>query len=452
MSYSYSQPHHRSDALLAEMKTLFPVLMDLSLGRIRRLLDKLGNPERRLPPVVHIAGTNGKGSTTAFLRAIAEAAGLRPHVYTSPHLVTFHERIALPGPDGRAAPIAEDHLVDLLTHVRDINAGEPITFFEITTAAALLAFAETPADLVILEVGLGGEFDTTNVVDRPQLCVITPVSMDHAEKLGGTLASIAAAKAGILKRDTPAVISAQEPIALDVIRAKAKALAAPLFVWGEDYDAFVQNGRFVWQTESDLLDLPKPGLVGRHQVINAGAAVTAAVQLKPVFGWSEHAIGQGISKARWPARMQRLGTGPLAERAGSGIELWLDGGHNPAGGIAIAQTLADLDEQRPLPVVLIAGMMGLKDARGFLQPFVGLAQRLVAVPIPGAHERPHPPEDLARIATGLGMRAETATDIGAALDHVAATADGPVRVLITGSLYLAGHVLALQAGVVQQSN
>jgi dihydrofolate synthase/folylpolyglutamate synthase len=442
----------RSDALLADMKTLFPVLIDLSLGRIQRLLAALGHPERRLPPVVHIAGTNGKGSTTAFLRAMAEAAGLRAHVYTSPHLVTFHERIALPGADGRTQPIDEDHLVEVLGRVRDVNAGAPITFFEITTAAALLAFAETPADVVLLEVGLGGEFDTTNVVERPALCMITPVSLDHAEKLGGTLASIAAAKAGILKRDVPAVISAQEPVALDVIRARAKVLASPLFVWGEDFDAFAQQGRLVYQTEHDLLDLPLPGLLGRHQIVNAGAAVAAAVQLKPTLGWSEAAIGEGVAKARWPGRMQRLGAGPLAERAGPRVELWLDGGHNPAGGIAIAQTLADLDEQRPLPVVLIAGMMGLKDARGFLQPFAGLAQRLIAVPIPGAHERPHPPEDLATLAQSVGLPAEVAASVPAALDQLAATLDRPTRVLITGSLYLAGHVLALQTASTPQSN
>jgi dihydrofolate synthase/folylpolyglutamate synthase len=434
----------RSDALLAEMKTLFPVMMDLSLGRIERLLAALGHPERRLPPVVHVAGTNGKGSTTAFLRAMAEAAGLRAHVYTSPHLVRFHERIAVAGEGAATRPISEEALVDVLTRVRDVNAGAPITFFEITTAAAFLAFAERPADVVLLEVGLGGEFDTTNVVERPRLCLITPVSMDHVEKLGGTLAKIAAAKAGILKRDVPAVIGPQEPEALDVIRAKARTLSAPLTVWGEDFDAFAQNGRLVWQTEYELLDLPLPGLVGRHQIINAGTAVAAAVELKPVLGWTDDAIGEGLARARWPARMQRLSNGPLADRAGSRVELWLDGGHNPAGGSAIAQTLADLDEQRPMPVVMIAGMMGLKDAAGFLTPFRGLVRQVLTVPIPGAHERPHEPDALADIARRLGLDAEPASSVGEALDRIAASIDRPTRVLITGSLYLAGHVLALQ--------
>lgn len=442
----------RSDALLAEMKTLFPVLMDLSLGRIQRLLAALGHPERRLPPVVHIAGTNGKGSTTAFLRAISEAADVRAHVYTSPHLIDFHERIALGGVDGMTRSISEDHLVEALSRVRDANAGAPITFFEITTAAALLVFSEEPADVVLLEVGLGGEFDTTNVVDRPHLCVITPVSMDHVEKLGGTLASIAAAKAGILKRDVAAVIGPQEPDALDVIRTRARKLAAPLTVWGEDFDAFVQNGRLVWQTEHELLDLPPPGLVGRHQIINAGVAVAAAAQLKPVLEWSEDAIGQGIARAKWPARMQRLTTGPLADRAGSSVELWLDGGHNPAGGTAIAQTLADLDEQRALPVVMVVGMMGLKDAAGFLAPFRGLVQKLYTVPIPGAHERPHDPAVLAEIGRGIGFSGEVCGDVVDAIDRIAAGIDRPTRVLITGSLYLAGHVLALQAGTRARSN
>jgi dihydrofolate synthase/folylpolyglutamate synthase len=435
-----------SDRLLAELKTLHPLLIDLSLGRMRRLLDKLGKPERRLPPVVHIAGTNGKGSTTAYLKAITEAAGKRCHVYTSPHLVRFHERIALAGADGIARPIGEDALVDVLTRVARINAGDNITFFEITTAAALVAFSETPADAVLLEVGLGGDFDSTNVVDRPALSIITPVSMDHAEKLGHTLARIAASKAGILKPDCQAVISQQESEALDVIRARARAVRAPILVWGEDFDAYEQNGRLVYQTEDEVLDLPLPALMGRHQIVNAGAVVAASQNLAPLLGLTTDAIAKGLRTVIWPARMQQLGSGRLATLAGPHAELWLDGGHNPAGGAAMAQTLADLEEKRSKPLTLIVGMLASKDAANFLKPFAGLAHGIITVPIPGAHEKPMPPADLAALAVKLGFRAETATDVPTALERLARRNPAPHRVLITGSLYLAGHVLAFDQG------
>jgi dihydrofolate synthase / folylpolyglutamate synthase len=452
MSTLPSATTRRSDSLLAELKTLHPMLIDLSLGRIQGLLGKLGHPERALPPIVHIAGTNGKGSTTAYLRAIAEAAGKRVHAYTSPHLVHFHERISLAGQDGVSRPVSEDHLIELLTRVKAGNGTDQMTFFEITTAAAFLAFRETPADLILLEVGLGGDFDATNVIDRPALSVITPVSMDHAEKLGNTLAKIAATKAGILKRDCPAVISAQDPEALDVIRDTARRVRAPIEVWGEDFDAFEQNGRLIYQTENTLLDLPLPGLVGRHQIINAGAAVAAALSLRAALDLTEDAIGRGVANARWPARMQRIVSGPLLELAGPHVELWLDGGHNPAGGQAVAQSLADIEDKRSMPLVMIVGMLGLKDAAGFLAPFRGLARDLIAVPIPGAHEKPHEPADLASIAIKTGIPASTATSVPAALQHIARQAQGPVRVLIAGSLYLAGHVLALQLGTTPQSN
>ncbi len=441
-----------SDRLLAELKTLHPMLIDLSLGRIKRLLTKLGHPETKLPPIVHIAGTNGKGSTTAFLRAVTEAAGKRAHVYTSPHLVHFHERISLADADGISRSIGEAQLVDLLGRVKRANAGDSMTFFEMTTAAAFLAFSETPADVIILEVGLGGDFDATNVIDRPALSIITPISMDHAEKLGDTLGKIAATKSGILKRDVPAVISVQEPEALDVIRAQARKVRAPIMVWGEDYDAFEQSGRLIYQTENELLDLPLPGLIGRHQIVNAGATIAAALLLKPTLGLTENCIGQGIASARWPGRMQRLSTGLLANRAGPRVELWLDGGHNPAGGHAIAQTMADFEEKRSMPLIMIVGMMGLKDAAGFLQPFHGLAQKILTVPIPGAHEKPFDPAELADVAGKVGLTAETATDVMAAIDHIVAGTSGPTRVLITGSLYLASHVLALQLGTSAQSN
>ena len=444
-----------SAKLLAEMKLLHPMLIDLSLGRVERLLGKLGNPHRKLPPAVHVAGTNGKGSVTAYLKAILEAAGARVHVYTSPHLVRFHERIELAGPDGKAAPIAEDTLVDVLTRTLATNAHDDITQFEITTAAAFLAFAEHPADVLLLEVGLGGRLDATNVVEKPVLDVITPISLDHAEKLGATIGRIAYEKAGILRGGVPAVISQQEPEAEDVIRAEALKVGAPLIVWGEHFDAYEQRGRLVVQLEDLLLDLPLPSLVGRHQIVNAGTAVAAALRLStslPDLGLGERAIEQGLTAARWPARMQRLDSGPLPTLLRSGAELWLDGGHNPAAGAALAQTLADLEERSPKPLHIIVGMMGLKDAAGFLAPFRGLARHVMTVPIPGAHEAPHAPETLAETAREVGLNAESAGDVIAALKRTDAAEPGPKRVLICGSLYLAGHVLGLQEGVEPQAN
>lgn len=439
-----------SDELLAALKRLHPKLIDLSLGRIERLLGRLGNPHLSLAPVVHIAGTNGKGSVTAFLRAMFEAQGLAVHVYTSPHLVRFHERIVLAGRRGEpGAPIGEDALVDVLMRTEAINAGDDITQFEITTAAALLAFAEHPADVVLLEVGLGGRLDATNVVPNPRLCVITPVSMDHAEKLGATIGLIAAEKAGILKPGVTAVISEQADEGATVIEARAAEIGAPLLKWGEDFTAFDQGGRLVVQTGERLLDLPLPNLVGRHQIVNGGTAVMAALAYG---GVGEAAIARGLQSARWPARFQRLATGPLPGLLSPACELWLDGGHNPAGGQALAQTVADLEERSPRPLHLIVGMMGLKDAGGFLAPFAGLARTVTAVPIPGAHEMPHAPETVAAAARTVGMEARTAADVASALADLEHRYPVPKRVLICGSLYLAGQVLALQDGVVAQSN
>lgn len=444
-----------SAQLLAEMKLLHPQLIDLSLGRVERLLAKLGDPHKRLPPCVHIAGTNGKGSVTAYLKAMIEATGARVHVYTSPHLVRFHERIELAGADGQARPIAEDTLVDVLVRTQATNGRDDITQFEITTAAAFLAFAEHPADVLLLEVGLGGRLDATNVVDRPALDIITPVSLDHAEKLGATLGKIAYEKAGILRKGVPAVISQQEPEAEDVIRTEALRVGAPLMVWGEDFDAYEQRGRLVVQSEEELLDLPLPALIGRHQIVNAGTAVAAALRLRaclPQLDLYEWAIEEGLTSARWPARMQRLDSGPLPSLLKPGSELWLDGGHNPAAGAALAQTLADLEERSPKPLHLVVGMMGLKDSAGFLSAFRGLARHVVTVPIPGAHEAPHAPEALAETARSVGLKAECAGDIAAALKRTDQIEPGPKRILICGSLYLAGHVLGLQEGVEPQAN
>ncbi len=440
------------DDILARLKRLHPMLIDLSLGRSERLLARLGDPQKRLPPVIHIAGTNGKGSTTAYLKAMLEAAGKRTHVYTSPHLVRFNERIVVPGTDGIGRPIDEVLLADYLERVERVNAGDAITFFEVTTAAAFLAFAEIAADAVILEVGLGGDFDATNVIDNPALTIITPVAMDHAEKLGDTLAKIARVKAGILKRGVPGVISLQQPEALDVIHRRAADVGASLTVWGQDFDTFTQRGRLVYQSESEVLDLPPPALIGRHQVVNAGTSIAAVKTLK-FADISARAIERGLTEVRWPARMERLASGgKLTARLPAAAELWLDGGHNPHCGQAIAQTLADLEDRAPKPLYLVVGMMGQKDAAGFLAPFRGLARRVITVPIPGAHEAPHSPEELAHIALKLGFTAEAASGVPAALDRISAAEAGPVRVLICGSLYLAGQVLALQHGLETQTN
>ena len=440
-----------SDELLARLRTLHPRLIDLSLGRIEVLLAKLGNPQDRLPPVIHVAGTNGKGSTAAFLKAMLQAAGKRVHVYTSPHLVRFHERIELAGADDKARPIGEAELVELLERVARVNAGDAITFFEITTAAAFLAFAERPADALILEVGLGGRLDATNVGERPALSIITPVSLDHADKLGATVPEVAGEKAGILKPGVTAVVSRQPPEAGAVIAAAAERVAAPLVVWGQDYEAFEQRGRLIYQSAERLMDLPLPALMGQHQIVNAGTAIAAALQLKRL-GIADAAIERGLVDVRWPARMQPLNNGPLSRLLVPGSELWLDGGHNPAGAEAIAQTLAELEERAPKPVGLVVGMMGQKDASAFFKHFGGLVRRVVTVPIPGAHDHPHDPAALAGIAASAGLAAEAAGGVEAAIRRLQQAESGPLRILICGSLYLAGQVLALQEGVQAQMN
>jgi dihydrofolate synthase / folylpolyglutamate synthase len=435
------------DDLLARMKQLHPLLIDLSLDRVERLLAELGSPHERLPPIVHIAGTNGKGSTIAFLKAMLEAAGKRVHVYTSPHLVRFNERIALGGPNG-AQPIDEDALTGLLSRVEKVNAGQPITFFEITTAAAFLAFAEHPADFLLLEVGLGGRLDTTNVVAKPALTVITPISMDHADKLGDTVEKIASEKAGIMKPGVVCVVARQAPEVDDVLHDEARRRGARLVRWGEHFDAFAQRGRLVFQREDRLLDLPLPALIGPHQIVNAGTSVAAALEL----GLDERAIAPGLTGARWPARMQLLGRGALTSDVRPDCEVWLDGGHNPAAGEVLARAVADLEERAPRPLALIVGMMGQKDAAGFLQPFAGLARQVVTVPVPGAHLPPVKPEALANVARAVGHNATAAESVKQALEIAARTTEGPLRILICGSLYLAGHVLALQDGRETQSN
>jgi len=440
-----------SDQVLAELKALHPRRIDLSLGRIERLLGRLGDPHNRLPPVIHVAGTNGKGSLTAYLKAMLQAAGRRVHVYTSPHLVRFHERIELAGAGGPAAPIGEGALVDYLTRVEQANDGDVVTFFEITTAAAFLAFAEHPADALILEVGLGGRLDATNVVSRPALSVITPISLDHTEWLGARVDEIAREKAGILKPGVAAVISQQPFEALNAIAARAEAIGAPLTIWGQDYEAFEQRGRLVYQSAEQLMDLPLPALIGQHQIVNAGTAIAAAQHLKALGLGQAPTIERGLVEVRWPARMQRLTKGPLAQRVTNGSELWLDGGHNAAGGAAIAQTLGELEERAPKPVGLVLGMLDSKDAAGFLAPFTGLVRHVRTVPIAGT-EAAQDARALAGVAANVGLAALPAADVESAVLDLMAAEAAPIRILICGSLYLAGQVLAQQDGVQAQAN
>ncbi len=418
-----------SDIILTRMMSLHPKVIDLTLDRVWQLLEQLGNPQDRLPPVVHIAGTNGKGSTQAMIRAGLEAQGQSVHAYTSPHLARFHERIRLAG-----KLIDEDALTALLDRVEQTNGDVPITYFEITTVAALLAFADTAADYTLLEVGLGGRLDATNVVDTPALTVITPVDLDHQSFLGDTLPLIAAEKAGIIKRGVTCVVGSQHEAALEVIEDRAARLGAPLLTHGQHWQASEERGRLIYQDERGLLDLPLPVLPGPHQIGNAGMAIAALRHL--TADPAEEACEAAVTRVSWPARMQRLTEGDLVDLAAP-AELWLDGGHNPAAGRMLAQTLKSLP---PKPTHLICGMLNTKDITGYLTPLAQQAITLTAVSIPG-ETATIPADETARIAADAGIAATTAPDVQTALR--ALSARGPGRVLICGSLYLAGHVLRL---------
>lgn len=431
-----------SDALIGRFLALHPKTIDLSLGRIERLLARLGHPERRLPPTIHVAGTNGKGSTIAFMRAILESAGLAVHVYTSPHLVRFHERIRL-GRFGGGRYVTEERLVEALRRCEAVNTGEPITVFEITTAAALLIFAEEPADVLLLEVGLGGRCDATNVIDRPAAAVVTPIGYDHAEYLGTTIPAISREKAGIFKRGCPAVIAPQDYREADeTLRAEAERLgASPVFVGMQDFSIHEEAGRLVYQDERGLLDLPLPRLVGRHQFVNAGTAI-AALRAAGFEHFETSAFEVGLTRAEWPGRLQRLRQGRLPEIAPEGSELWLDGGHNPDGGRVLAAAMADQSERNDAPLVLIAGMLGTKDSQAFFKNFAGLAREVVAVPIAGQIAA-RPADEVAAIASSVGLMASTASSVESALASLKKFVwERPPRILICGSLYLAGEVLA----------
>lgn len=429
-------PIRASDEVILRLRAHHPSLIDLTTGRVERLLAALGDPHKRLPPVIHVAGTNGKGSTVAYLRAIAEAAGLRVHAITSPHLVRFAERIRLAG-----TLITDAQLSDLIERVEAANAGQPISFFEITTVLAIQAFAETPADLCIVEVGLGGRFDATNVFDAPAVSVITPVDYDHLEMLGPELSKIAWEKAGVIKAGRPAVVARQMEEAEAVILKEAEDLAAPVTLMGRDIDAWEERGRLMVQMPDRLYDLPAPSLFGGHQFANAGVAVAAALALNdPRI--DEAALAEGVSSAVWPARFQRLTAGPIARLAAErGADLWLDGGHNPHAGRALAEAAGRLVARDPRPLVLVSAMFARKDALGFFQPFAALAPKVYATSFDSPNAAPA--EEIADAARRAGLACETVADVAAGVRAALAAEGPPPHILVCGGLHFAGEVLAL---------
>ncbi|MDR6755919.1 dihydrofolate synthase/folylpolyglutamate synthase [Mycoplana sp. BE70] len=428
---------------IEKLLALHPKGFDLSLDRITRLLSALGDPHKHLPPVIHVAGTNGKGSVTAFSRAILEAAGLSVHVHTSPHLVNWHERYRLGRKDGGGAFVSDPVLADAVRRVAEANGGEKITVFEILTAVTFLLFSEHPADVAIIEVGLGGRFDATNVIEQPAVSVIMPIALDHQAYLGDRVELIAAEKAGIMKKGAPVVIGQQaEDAARDVLVATAERLSCPHAVYGQDFLAYEEFGRMVYQDEFGLFDLPPPKLPGRHQFANAAAAIRAVKATGlPV---TERAIERGLVSVEWPGRLQRLTVGALTKVAPASSEIWVDGGHNPGAGVVIAETMATYEERDPRPLFLVIGMINTKDPVGFFEAFRGIAERVFTVPIRGS-DAGIDPVALASDAMDAGLQAEPVSSVAEALHAIARIVEDDAvapRILIGGSLYLAGDVLA----------
>jgi dihydrofolate synthase/folylpolyglutamate synthase len=438
MSVQNDAADFRSTAVLERLLTLHPKKIDLALDRILRLLHQLGDPQLKMPPTIHVAGTNGKGSACAFSRAMLEAQGLKVHMHISPHLIRFHERIRIAG-----ELIGEDELVATLEEVERVNAGRPITYFEITNTAMFLAFSRHPADALVLEVGLGGKYDATNVIPRPAMTIVQPVGLDHQDFFGTDIRNIAAEKAGIIKSGVPVVIGPQEDTALEVILKQADRLSAPAFVFGQDFSAHQEHGRMVYQDERGLLDLPLPKLIGRHQIENAAVAIAGLRHAGRGWG-TDKGIEQGLRTVDWPARLQRLTKGPLIAAAPKGAEVWLDGGHNPHCAAAVSRAIADLEDVADRPLYLICGMLRTKDAVGFLAAFRGLARHVVTVAAPGPSFGAGALYDMARTA---GLDAAPAEDLEDAMLQLQAWSrahpkEPPPRILICGSLYLAGAVLA----------
>lgn len=427
----------RSDAILMRLLSLHPKIIDLSLDRMFSILEKLGNPHLRLPPIIHIAGTNGKGSTLAMGRAILEAAGLKVHTYTSPHLVRFHERIRVAG-----ELISEEALSALLEECEAVNGSEPITFFEITTAAAFLAYSRTPADYLFLEVGLGGRLDATNVIDHPAVSVITSIGLDHQQYLGETIEEIAREKAGILKRGSIGIVGAQPLEAREEIEHVAEMCGALLKIANQDWQSYKQHGRLVFQDEDGLLDLPLPALAGSHQIDNAGNAIATVRALKDAR-ISDDAIAAGLKNVNWPARLQNLGDGNLRKFISSETELWLDGGHNGPAGVVLSQALRDMPKRN---TVMIWGMLNSKHAGEFIANFKNVVRHVYSLTIPD-EANAIKAGDLAQTAMNNGIQATAADSLEEALEQTSLLKPAP-RIIICGSLYLAGHVLATHSGEV----
>jgi dihydrofolate synthase/folylpolyglutamate synthase len=431
-----------ADSEIERLMALHPKGFDLSLDRITRLLERLGNPQDRMPPVIHVAGTNGKGSVAAFSRALLEAAGKGVHVHTSPHLVNWHERYRLAAPGGGRL-VADEVLAEAIARVAAANRGETITVFEILTAVTFILFSEHPADAVIIEVGLGGRFDATYVVSRPAVSVITPISLDHEAYLGDRVELIAAEKAGIIKPGRPVVVGAQEfDAAQEVLVETARRLGCPVSVYGQDFVAFEENGRMIYQDEQGLMDLSPPRLAGRHQYANAAAAI-AAVKAAG-FEVTQAAAERAMGEVAWPGRMQRLPQGRLSDLGPSGAEIWIDGGHNPGAGVVVAEALAEQEEKFPRPLFLIAGMINTKDQVGYFRAFHGMVRHVYTVPVTHS-EAGVPNDELALRAAEGGLSAEPVGSVANALMLLRDTwnsAETPPRILIGGSLYLVGEVLA----------
>lgn len=423
------------EAYFQRFNALHPKKIDLSLGRMQEILAALGNPEKRLPPVIHVAGTNGKGSTVSFLRAMLEAAGKRVHVYTSPHLVRFNERIRLAG-----KLVTDEQLMHAFDICEKANAGAPVTVFEMTTAAAFLLYSQTPADILLLEVGLGGRLDATNVIETPIASVITPVSLDHPEFLGTDLGVIAFEKAGIIKRKCSVIVANQSALTTAVIERQAAKLGAPILIGGQDFSGREEHGRMVYEDDIGLLDLPRPKLAGRHQISNAATAIACLRRIDPEF--PAQAIEKGLENVVWPARLQRLNHGLLEPKAPKNAEIWLDGGHNADGGRVLSEAMADMEERNPRPLIMICGMLTTKDTAGFLGCFAGLTSELIAIPVGHAPDSGRTPEDVVNFALKLTIPATASTNISAALAQLKGRHwEVPPRILICGSLYLAGDIL-----------
>lgn len=435
--------HSEAEQVINELMKLHPKGYDMTLGRMRRLLEVLGNPQLRLPPVIHVAGTNGKGSVSAFCRALLEAGGYAVHVHTSPHLVNWHERYRI-GAKGKPGSLVDDKvLADALRRVAEANAGQAITVFEILTAASFLMFSEMPADVAVIEVGMGGRLDCTNVVDDPAVSVIMPISFDHQAYLGDRVELIAAEKAGIIKKGRPVVIGHQEfDAAREVLVATADRMSCPAAVYGQDFTAHEEFGRLVYQDEFGLADLPLPRLPGRHQLANAAAAIRAVKAAG--FAVTDAMMETAMSSVEWPGRLQKLQEGTLVELAPQGAEIWVDGGHNPGAGEVIAEAMAAFEERQPRPLYLIVGMLNTKDPIGYFRAFADIAEYVFAVPIRGS-DAGLDPVVIANSAYDAGLIAEPALTVADALKEISNRQlddAAPPRILIGGSLYLAGNVLA----------